>query len=893
MILRDYQRRALDELYQWLGSNEGHPCLVLPTGCHAKGQLIFMFDGTLKPVEQVKVGDLLMGPNSLPRKVLNLHRGTDEMFLVTPHRGSEPFTVNGGHILSLVSTNEGGGHKKLTGNEVENISVRDYLKKAKYWKHTRKLYRASVELPSAKLPSSLFGDIDIPPYILGLILGDGCVQNRSLSLTTMDPEIENEFISFVESRGQHVRVGQKEGNRAKSFNVSGNGDNTILKSLYAMGVTGKSGDKFVPEPYRVNSQSIQLEVLAGLIDTDGSLSRAGFDYITKSKRLADDVAFMARCCGITAHISECKKGYPGFVGNYFRVSLSGDCSVVPCRLPRKKAKKPTIKKRSNVTGFTVESVGAGEYFGFEVDGDHLYLMGDTTVTHNSGKSVIIASMCREFLSFAPESKILMLTHVRELIEQNAAKMCTIWPNAPLGIYSAGLRRKELGEPITFGGIQSLRGKADEIGHVDVAIIDECHLVSHEDEGGYRDLLNELTNINPRLRIVGLTASPWRLGHGLITEKPAIFDDLIEPVSVEELIARGFLANLRSKNTEVHYDLSKVHKRGGEYIESELAKAVDTSEQNERVADEIIARAGDRKAWLVFCVSVEHAEHMRDAFLRHGILSAVVTGDTPSGERARILEAYKRGQLRCVCNVNVLSTGFDYPDIDLVAMLRPTLSPSLYYQQVGRGLRLKSHTDHCLILDFAGNIETHGPITNIREPKKAGQKEGDPPVKTCENCGELVPLSARVCPDCGTEFPPPPEKKAELRDDDIMGKDLSKTRRVIDWTVRVHRKPEKPEMLRIDYVLDDTRDRVSEYLCLRHGGYAQVKGERLLADIGRATGYNLDPSLTLDSIVKLLENAEPPSVVTYEKEGEFFRVKSRKWEQKESAAQIEAEDDIPF
>jgi DNA repair protein RadD len=152
----------------------------------------------------------------------------------------------------------------------------------------------------------------------------------------------------------------------------------------------------------------------------------------------------------------------------------------------------------------------------------------------SGKSHIVAALCKDALQNWPETQILMLTHVKELIEQNAEKMRLHWPNAPLGIYSAGLGSKRL-DAITFAGIQSVRNKSELIGHVDLVIIDECHLVSHKQEGGYRTLIDELTQINPTLRVIGLTASPYRLGHGLITDAPALFDGLIEPTSIEELI----------------------------------------------------------------------------------------------------------------------------------------------------------------------------------------------------------------------------------------------------------------------------------------------------------------------------------------------------------------------
>ena len=125
----------------------------------------------------------------------------------------------------------------------------------------------------------------------------------------------------------------------------------------------------------------------------------------------------------------------------------------------------------------------------------------------SGKSHIIAELCKDALQNWPDTRILMLSHVKELIEQNAAKLRQHWPNAPLGIYSASIGKRQFGEPITFAGIQSVRKKAGQLGHVDLLIVDECHLISHKDEGGYRTLINQLAWINPKLRVIGLTASP--------------------------------------------------------------------------------------------------------------------------------------------------------------------------------------------------------------------------------------------------------------------------------------------------------------------------------------------------------------------------------------------------
>jgi len=302
---------------------------------------------------------------------------------------------------------------------------------------------------------------------------------------------------------------------------------------------------------------------------------------------------------------------------------------------------------------------------------------------------------------------------------------------------------------------------------DGVAVHNCHLINHQEQGGYRTLLARLKEINPALRVVGLTATPYRLGHGLITDKPALFDALLEPVTIEQLIAQGYLSTLRSKVTQAKLSVEGVHKRGGEYIESELQAAVDTEPLNQSVVDEVISRADGRKAWLFFCAGVAHAERVCEALQGRGIKAACVTGETPKRIREQMLTDFKSGALQALTNANVLTTGFDHSAIDLIAMLRPTMSPGLYVQMAGRGLRPSPGKTDCLVLDFAGVVGTHGPITNITPPTKQGDGNGEAPVKVCDNCNELCPISARVCPACGHQFHEPEEKKLKLCQDDIM------------------------------------------------------------------------------------------------------------------------------
>ena len=391
----------------------------------------------------------------------------------------------------------------------------------------------------------------------------------------------------------------------------------------------------------------------------------------------------------------------------------------------------------------------------------------------AGKSHIIAAFVKHAVKSWPDTRVLMLTHVKELIEQNAEKMRQHWPNAPLGIYSASLNRRHI-DQITFGGVQSLRNRAAQIGHVDLVIVDECHLISHKDEGAYRSLIADLTTINPRLRVIGLTATPFRLGHGYIhVGDDVLFNALVEPVTIEELINDGYLAPLRSKLTAVKLSTDGVHRRGGEFIESELQAAVNKPELNHGIVSEVIKRGADRKSWLFFCTGIEHAQAITDELRQHDITAECVTGDTPQGQRADILKQFKSGDIQAVVNVSVLTTGFDAPNIDLIAMLRPTESPALYIQMVGRGLRLKEHCTDCLVLDFAGNVSKHGPVTAVAAPDE--RKTGEPRTKECPDCEEILAKNSLVCHCCGLEFEPPEPKVIErkeadlrLRDDDIMG-----------------------------------------------------------------------------------------------------------------------------
>jgi DNA repair protein RadD len=492
----------------------------------------------------------------------------------------------------------------------------------------------------------------------------------------------------------------------------------------------------------------------------------------------------------------------------------------------------------------------------------------------SGKSHIVAALCKEAVQGWSDTRILMMTHVKELVEQNSAKMREHWPNAPMGVYSAGMRSRDI-DQITFASIQSIRSIASRIGHRDLVIIDESHLINNKAQGTYRQVIKELRDINPALRVIGLTATPYRLGQGLLTDgENALFDDIIESVTIRELVEAGHLAVLKSKHTDAVIDTSKVKKRGGEFIAGQLQEASDAI--TAAAISEIIARADGRKHWILFCTGVAHAEHCADELRSYGISAECITGATPKGEREQIIADYKAGRIQALTNADVLTTGFDAPDTDLIALLRPTMSPALYIQMVGRGMRLKSHTDHCLVLDFAGNVETHGPITGVNPPRMAGEGGGEAPAKTCPDCDEMVHTSVMKCPECGYQWEHKP-KPLNLSNADIMGLEPN-AMAVTDWRWRKHVSTRSgKEMVMVKYYGGLSDPVVTEYHPITHEG---MTGSRALATLARITDKaglsQSDAPQDLNHLAAWLNKGAPPSTIYYMKKGKFYDVKDRIW-----------------
>ncbi len=440
-----------------------------------------------------------------------------------------------------------------------------------------------------------------------------------------------------------------------------------------------------------------------------------------------------------------------------------------------------------------------------------------------GKSLVIAAFIAGVLRAWPDQRILIVTHVRELIAQNHAEMLGLWPEAPSGIYSAGLGKRDAQARILFAGIQSIHHRAHEIGHTDLVLIDEAHLIPGNSSTMYRRFLDAMSALNPKVKVIGFTATPFRLDSGMLTEgKDALFTDVAFEASVRDLIDQGYLAPLVSKQTKTRLRVDGVGTRGGEFIASELQAAVDQAAITEAAISEVIEYGRDRRSWLAFCSGVAHARHVAEAFRQHGISCETIFGETPKEERDRIIAAFKRGELRALASMGVLTTGFNAPAVDLIAMLRPTKSAGLYVQMAGRGTRLAEGKTNCLVLDFAGNVSRHGPIDLIN-PKRPGAGGGAPPVKVCPRCQSILPIAVGECPDCGYAFP---ERQLKIAPTASTAAILSDRRtqwaQVTNVAYQRHDKAGGRPSLRVDYFCGLVR--YSEWVCLDHPGYARKKAE---------------------------------------------------------------------
>ena len=504
-----------------------------------------------------------------------------------------------------------------------------------------------------------------------------------------------------------------------------------------------------------------------------------------------------------------------------------------------------------------------EYFSKGVQGNPLIALPTGT-----GKSIVIALLLLAIFKRYRTQRVMVLTHVKELIEQNHAKLLDVWPGAPAGIYSSGLGRADLGYPITFGGIASVHKRAHQFGHIDIILIDEAHLVSNNGNTMYINFINNLKLANPYLKVVGLTATPYRLSTGMLTDVGGIFTDIVFDLTNMEgfnwLIDQGYIVEAIPRPTKVKIDLDNVPIVGHEFVLRNLQETIKKQDITWSALQEAVTIGSDRSSWICFSTGVEDAIESAEMLRDMGIEAKAIHSSNSKykmkdAERDKIIEEFKHGDIQCAVNNNMLTTGFDHPPIDLIIGLRPTMSVSMWVQMVGRGTRpvfdnandydlttkqgrldciANSSKQNCLVLDYARNTSKLGPINNPNLPiKKKGSKSKlvsyPSPYKECDNCMSFVHCSVRICPECGNPF------ELEVKIDSFASSDAL-IEKLPDFSTPIltdfkldhmtytrHRKEGKPDSMCVTYFAGARSFKV--FICLEHEGYAKNKASAWWAE----------------------------------------------------------------
>lgn len=491
--------------------------------------------------------------------------------------------------------------------------------------------------------------------------------------------------------------------------------------------------------------------------------------------------------------------------------------------------------------------------------------GENTVIQlptGTGKSIVIAGIIQQLVMDYPDIRIMVVTHSKQLVEQNAAKLEAMCPAIPVGIKCAGLRRIDTEEQVIFASIASINKTWDLLGDRHIFIVDECHLISDKTSTMYQKVIANLRTRVKGMKVLGLSATPYRQKMGCITGN-GVFDTIcFDACSVEAFdwfVENEYMAPLIPKRTKHQIDMGEVKITAGDFNLKQLQENVDKYETTVTAVKEVIDAASDRMAWLVFTTGVDHAIHTAEIMASMGIDAGVVHSKQSNKVNDEIIDLFKAGEYRALVNFGVLTTGFDHPPIDCIVMLRHTISVSLWVQMLGRGTRPSPDTGKtdCLVMDFCGNTGRLGPINDPFIPKgrKRINANQEAPMKICPQCDAYNWSSARNCAYCDYEFPKHDKIQKEAGSDEVMitKKVIIETHDVNRVVYDVHVK-NNIHSLKVSYYCESGLH-VAEWICFDHVGYARIKAENWWK---RRTAKEI-PSNTKDAINQITDLKKPKQI----------------------------------
>lgn len=503
----------------------------------------------------------------------------------------------------------------------------------------------------------------------------------------------------------------------------------------------------------------------------------------------------------------------------------------------------------------------------------------------TGKSLVCGTLVDEIMQQWQGTKILVAAHVRELVEQNYIEYVTISPFADAGIYSAGLNRKDTRNATVFCSIQSVYDNAYRFKHVDLLFVDEAHTIPKEGDGMWVKFIAALKEINPKLKIVGFTATDYRMDSGLLTSgEGAIFSDVCYEYPILQAFKDGFLCPIVPTTMATKYDIENLRSSSKDYTEEALDSAFNIDEKTLSALDEVEAYGADRKSWLIFSAGNKHAEKIHAELTRRGYKGACVTDKSTKEERRKAVAGIKSGEIRYIVNNKIFTTGFNAKNIDMIVDFGKTKSQGLHVQKLGRGTRcigadifesIENGKANCLLLDFARNVDYHGPLDQIRGFNK-NKGEGEAPIKVCpgkmpsgDDCHEVLFAGIRKCFKCGHEFDFGSELDIRTNGGDnavISTQQEPEWYQVIDVVYFKHKKDGKPNpTMRVKYITIGKA--VQEWVCFDHekGSFAHNKARMW----HNKTGATFEMPGSVDDA--LLKPYPKPKRILVAYEGKYARV----------------------
>jgi DNA repair protein RadD len=496
-----------------------------------------------------------------------------------------------------------------------------------------------------------------------------------------------------------------------------------------------------------------------------------------------------------------------------------------------------------------------------------------------GKTIMFSHLIQRLLTSFPKMRIAVLAHRKELVRQACDKLLSVWPEAVrnVGVACAGLGEVTTDRPVVIGTVQTLARRVAYRPY-NLMIVDEIHRVAPRNDDSpsqYQKLIDTCRRRRPSMRLLGVTATPYRLNHGLIYGgKNDWFDSLDYQISLDDLIEANYLVPLKYKVIEDISDeeRNKIKIDRGEYKNDQLEDLMCKEYHLDSIVSTYKQYGEDRQHCCIFACSIKHAEAVKKILLNYGYKADAVHSDLPDKERDNIIKNFERGDLNFIINVGILTEGWDSPHIDIIIMARPTLSPSLYVQMIGRGTRILDNKENLLVLDMVGNYLLHGSPSDpiIHASNEAINKS----YKACPECNSPVNNYATTCPCCGYVW----EKIIDEKDivivdkgvENLISVDVSRNNivsTVLHWDGAEYVSSKNNLMFKL-MLQCRPGGTVNTYLDFEGNGslYGKVKAKQLWRKIAKT-----EPPETVNEAVERINELVIPETVKLYKDNKYLRV----------------------